>query len=211
MDDGSYQVQVEIQGFVPAKSAPIELSGNASKTCTQKALSVNYANALLQQVLALTQQKKFAEAAERGKTAVELLPQESGAYYVLAVAYAAAGNEPDGVAAIEKAAALNPAKYKDMVSVVRLTALGAQADAAMAKNDLDGAMKKYESMLAVNPNESTVYFNIAVAYGRASKFEQALKAIDKAIELKPQDLEVQQMKVKIQDMYLKAMDKKLEK
>ena len=211
LDDGSYQVRGAIDGYVIGKSAPIQLSGNSTQTCTYKIASVNYANGLLQEVLNLTRQRKFTEAEERGKRAIELLPEESGAYYVLAVAYASAGKETEGAAAIQKAAELNPEKYKETVQVVRLTAIGAQADELLAKNDLDGAMKKYEAMLAIKPDESTVFYNMAVAYGRANKFDQALKSIDKAIELKPDDLEVQQMKIKLQDMYLKAMDKKLEK
>ena len=211
LDDGSYQVRGAIDGYVIGKSAPIQLSGNSTQTCTYKIASVSYANGLLQEVLNLTRQRKFTEAEERGKRAIELLPEESGAYYVLAVAYASAGKETEGAAAIQKAAELNPEKYKETVQVVRLTAIGAQADALLAKNDLDGAMKKYEAMLAIKPDESTVFYNMAVAYGRANKFDQALKSIDKAIELKPDDLEVQQMKIKLQDMYLKAMDKKLEK
>jgi len=211
VDDGSYQIRGDIPGYVTTKSAPIQLSGNANQTCTYKIASVNYANGLLQEVLNLTRQKKFSEAEERGKKAVEMMPEESGAHYVLAVNYASAGKETEAVAAIQKAVQLNPEKYKETVQVVRLTAIGAQADEALAKNNLDEAMKKYEAMLAIAPNESTVYYNMAVAYGKGNKFQEALKAIDKAIALKPDDIEVQQMKIKLQDMYLKSLDKKLEK
>jgi tetratricopeptide (TPR) repeat protein len=80
----------------------------------------------------------------------------------------------------------------------------------MAKNDLAGAIKKYEEMLAVAPNEPVAHYNMAIAYGRASKYDEALKAIDKAIALKPGDLEMGQMKIRLQDLYLKSLDQKLE-
>jgi hypothetical protein len=41
--------------------------------------------------------------------------------------------------------------------------------------------------------------------------DQAIKSIDKAISIKPDDAESQQLKIKLQDLYLKQMDKKLEK
>ena len=211
LDDGSYQIRGDIPGYVTTKSAPMQLSGNANQTCTFKIASANYANGLLQEVLNLTRQRKFGEAEERAKRAIEMMPEESGAHYVLAVNYASAGKEPEAVAAIQKAAQLNPEKYKDTVQVVRLTAIGAQADEALAKNNLDEAMKKYEAMLGIAPNEPTVYYNMAVAYGRANKFDQALKAIDKAISLKSDDIEIQQMKIKLQDKYLESLNKKLEK
>ena len=212
VDDGSYQVGPGdgMQGYIIYKSAPIQLSGNQTQTCTHKLLSVNYANGLLQEVLTLTQQKKLGEAEERGKRTIDLMPEESGAHYVLAVAYATGGKEAEAVAAIQKAAQLNSEKYGSMVQVVRLSALSAQADQLMAKNDLDGAIKKYNEMLAVAPNEPVAHYNMAVAYGRASKFNEALKAIDKAIALKPGDVEMGQMKIRLQDMYLKTLDQKLE-
>lgn len=212
LDDGSYFVRPDegIQGYVIHKSANIQLSGNQTQTCTHKVLSVNYANGLLQQVLTLTQQKKLGEAEERGKVAVELMPEESGAHYVLAVAYATGGKEAEAVAAIQKAAELNKEKYGSIVQVVRLSALSAQADQLMAKNDLDGAIKKYNEMLAVAPNEPIAHYNMAIAYGRANKYDEALKAIDKAIALKPGDVEMGQMKIRLQDMYLKSLDQKLE-
>ena len=111
VDDGSYQIRGDIPGYVVTKSAPIPLSGNANQTCTYKVASVNYANGLLQEVLNLARQRKFAEAEERAKRAIEMMPEESGAHYVLAVNYASAGKETEAVAAIQKAAELNPDKY----------------------------------------------------------------------------------------------------
>jgi len=212
LDDGSYHVQPgeDIQGYVIHKSPPIQLSGNQTQTCTHKVLSVNYANGLLQEVLTLTQQKKLAEAEERGKRAIDLMPEESGAHYVLAVAYATGGKEADAVAAIQKAAELNSEKYGSMVQVVRLSSMSVQADQLMAKNDLDGALKKYQDMIAVAPNEPIAHYNMAIAYGRANKYDEAIKAIDKAMALKPGDVEMGQMKIRLQDMYLKSLDQKLE-
>ena len=210
LDDGVYQVRGDVEGYVLSKSAPMNLSGNTAHPCNFRLASVAYANSLLQEVLNLTQQKKLAEAEEKGKKTLEVLPEESGSHYVLSVVYASAGREAEAVAAMQKAAELNPEKYGNMVTVVRLSAISAQADQLMAKNDLDGAIKKYQEMLAVAPNEPVAHFNMAIAYGRANKFDEAIKAIDKAIALKPGDLDMQQMKVRLQDLYLKSLDQKLE-
>ena len=210
LDDGAYQVRGDTDGYVLSKSAPMNLSGNKAHPCNFRLNSVNYANSLLQQVLTLTQQKKLGEAEAAGKKAVEELPEESGSHYVLSVVYASTGREAEAVAAIQKAAELNQEKYGNMVTVVRLSAISAQADQLMAKNDLEGAIKKYNDMLAVAPNEPVAHYNMAIAYGRANKFDEAIKAIDKAIALKPEDLDMRQMKVRLQDLYLKSLDQKLE-
>ncbi|OFW27639.1 MAG: hypothetical protein A3J28_11585 [Acidobacteria bacterium RIFCSPLOWO2_12_FULL_60_22] len=211
LEDGSYQVRGDIPGYVISKSPPIALSGNTTKPCTHTLMSATFANALFQEVQQLLNQRKFGEAQEKAKKAVELLPNEAGSHYLLAAAYAYQGKETEAVEGMKKAAELNPEKYSKAVSVVHVTALDVQAKAAEAKKDFNGMMKTYEQMLAVADDKGTVYFNMAVAFGRQNKYDEALKLIDKAIELKPQDLEIHEMKVRLQDLYLKEMDKKLEK
>ncbi|MBI3896285.1 MAG: tetratricopeptide repeat protein [Acidobacteria bacterium] len=210
LDDGTYRIYGAIQGYVASKSAPMELSGNAEKTCNYTIPSANYASTLLQDVLQLVKQKKFEEAEQKGQKAVEVLPGEGGSHYVLAISHASLGKEAEALKHIQMAAELDPTKYKEVVTPVQLMALDTQANQDLAKGNFDGAMQKYDAMKKVAPNDPTVYYNIAVALGRQSKFDEALKEIDKAIEMKPQDTEFQQTKLRLQDMYLKSMDRKLE-
>ena len=233
LDDGTYRIYGVIQGYVATKSPPIQLSGNAEKTCAYTIPSADYANTLLQEVLQLVKeaslaeaqllkegrpaeearkakQKKYEEAEQKGQKAVELLPGEAGSHYVLALSHASLGKEAEAVKEIKTAAELSPEKFKDVVMPIQLMALDTQATQAMSKGDFDGAMQRYEAMQKVAPNDPTVYYNMAVAYGRQNKFDEALKTIDKAIELKPEDAELQQTKVRLQDLYMKSMDKKLE-
>ncbi len=211
LEDGSYQLRGQAEGYLFAKSAPIELTGNVQKPCQHTLPSVNFYNTLLQDVLNAVKEKKFSVAEEKGKKAVELSPQEAGAHYVLSVSYASQGRESDALAAVKKAAELNPEKFQQFVVPIQLGALDEQAKQANAKGDFAAAIQKYENMLTISPNEANVHYNIALAYGHQGKFDLALKAIDKAIELKPTDAEFQQIKIRLQDQYLKAMDKKLEK
>jgi tetratricopeptide (TPR) repeat protein len=187
----------------------MELSGNVTKPCNYALISANHANAMLQEVLTLIQQKKAAEAAAKAAKTVEMMPEESGAHYVLAVAHATSGREAEALASIKKAAELSPEKFGDKVQIVHMSAISVQADQLMAKNDFDGAIKKYQEMIAVNPSEPIAYYNMAVAYGRANKLNDALTAIDKAIALKPGDAEMAQMKTRLQDMFMKSLDTEL--
>ncbi len=209
LDDGTYRLRGDMDGYVVSPSAPMELSGNVTKPCSYTLMSAPYANRLLEEVLQLTQQKKLAEAEQKGQRVVEILPGESGSHYVLAVVYASGGKETEAVAAIQKAAELSPEKFKDRVKVVHMSAISVQADQLMAKNDFNGAIQKYEAMLKVDPAEPIAYYNMAVAYGRANKMNEAITAIDKAIALKPGDAEMQQMKVRLQDMFLKSLNQEL--
>lgn len=205
VDDGSYTVGAE--GAVAGK---VDVTGNAEQPCKYVALSAAFANSKLQEVMQLVQNKKYEEAEDAAKKLVEMMPGEGAAHYVLAVAYAYEGKEDAGTE-VKKAAELSPDKFKDKVVPIQMQSLNQEAEMAKQKNDYAGAIKKYESMLAVSPNDPTVYYNMAVTYGRAGNFDTALKTIDKAIQLRPDDAESQQLKIRLQDMYLKQMDKKLEK
>jgi tetratricopeptide (TPR) repeat protein len=209
LDDGAYRIRGDVDGYVFSASAPMEIAGNITKPCDYTLISATHANAILQEVLMLLQQKKVADAEAKAMKAVEMMPDEAGAHYVLAVARATGGKEDVALTSIKKAAELSPEKFGDKVQIVHMSAISVQADQLMAKNDFDGAIKKYEAMIAVNPSEPIAYYNMAVAYGRANKLNEALTAIDKAIALKPGDAEIAQMKTRLQDMFMKSIDTEL--
>ena len=196
LDDGSYHLRGEIPGYVMSQSAPIELSGNKTHSCTHTIASVEYANALFQEIQQLLTQKKFAEAEERASKAAAVLPNESGVHYLLAVARAYQGREAGAVESMKIAAQLEPEKYGSRVAAIHLAALDVLAKEAEAKKDYDGMVKKFEQMLTVADDKATVYFNWALAYARIPKYPEAMSYLDKAIALKPQDAEIQQMKIR---------------
>jgi tetratricopeptide (TPR) repeat protein len=209
LDDGAYTIRGDVEGYVFSNSAPMEIAGNVTKPCNYTLVSATHANSMLQGVLNLLQQKKVAEAETSALKAVELMPEESGAHYVLAVAYATGGKEPEALSSIKKAAELSPEKFGDKVEIVHMSAISVQADQLMAKNDFDGAIKKYEQMIALNPSEPIAYYNMAVAYGRANKLSEAITAIDKAIALKPGDAGMMQTKKLLEDRFMNSLDTEL--
>jgi tetratricopeptide (TPR) repeat protein len=210
LDDGAYNIRGNVEGYLVSKSPAMDISGNAKKPCAYTLMSVDYANSVLTEVQALLQAKNYAGAQEKGKKAVELLPNESAGHYMLAVAYAYTGNEVDSLAEIKRAAELNPDQYQKMIPGIRLAALDTQVKAAEAKKDLEGMMKIYERMLDATEEKGTVYYNMATAYARFNKLEEALAQIDKAIQANPGDAESRQMKTRLQDMYLQSTQKGLE-
>ena len=208
LDDGAYRIRGNVEGYVFSNSLPMDVAGK-DLPCNHTLVTQAYANKLLQGTLTLLQQKKVAEAEENAKKAVELMPDESGSHYVLSVAYASAGKDAEAAASIEKAAELDPAKYKDKVKTVQMMAMGVQADQLMRKSDFEGAIQKYHEMAEVDPSEALTYFNLAVAYGRQNKINDAITAIDKALALKPGDAEMMQTKKLLEDRFMQSLDQEL--
>lgn len=210
LDDGAYRIRGNVDGYIASDSAPMEISGDITKQCNYTLVSVDHANAMLQRVQALTRQRNLEEAEAEGLKVVELMPEEASAHFVLSVAYASGGKEQEAVAAIERAAELNPAQFQGRVELVTLSAMSTAADQLVANNDFDAAIQKYEEMIEINPAEPLVYYNMAVAYGRANQFNDALTAIDKAIALKPGDAEMLQMKTRLEEMFMNTLNQELQ-
>jgi len=211
LQDGSYRFEAALDGYILSTTDPIALSGNAAKTCTQKFVSINRVNQLLTEATESVRGQKYDVALEKGKAAVELAPNVPNTHFVLALAYAKKGMVDEAMGSIKKAAEIDSENFGKMVNTVQMEALGAQASVALAKKDFNGAIQKYQEILAIAPNDGVVHYNIALAHGHKGDFESALKAIDKAIALDPNDQEFKQRKMQLQDMYLKSTELKVPK
>jgi tetratricopeptide (TPR) repeat protein len=210
LPDGNYRIQGAMQGFLLTKASGIELSGDSTKTCAPVFVSVTVLNQLLTDANNATRSGNPDLAIEKGKAALELAPEVPNSHIVLAIAYAKKGMVEEAVASAKKAAELDPAQFGKMELPIHMEALGTQASALLAKQDFDGAIAKYQEIAAIAPNEGSVYYNMALAYGHKGDFQNAIKSIDKAIELSPDDMEFKQRKVQLQDLYLKSTEKALE-
>jgi tetratricopeptide (TPR) repeat protein len=209
LPDGTYRLQGAVDGYLLTKGDGIELSGNTTKTCNPVFVSVEQLNKLLTEAMEAARTSKFDVAVERAQAAVTLAPGIPQTHNMLAVAYARKGMAAEATASINKAVALDKT-FENMVAPIQMEALGAQASDMLQKKDFDGAIKKYEEIAALMPNEPSVYYNMALAYGHKGDFDNAIKSIDKAIAMKPDDLEFKQRKVQLQDLYLKSTEKSLE-
>lgn len=208
MDDGAYQVYAVVEGRTPSKSAPINLSGNAEQTCSHIVPTAEYAQALLKDGMDLLQQNKFVEAVEKGKRAVEVLPGIGGSYYIMAAGNAGLGNADEALKAITIAAKMDPTNFEKMVPQIHIMALDRQAVQAANKGDLEKALKTYDEMLKINPNDAETYYSIAIAQARQEKYSEALKNIDKAIALNANDPKFLKSKLDIQDRQMKSLELK---
>jgi hypothetical protein len=210
LPDGTYTMDGGVPGHLLTKGSGIELAGNVTKNCAPVFVSVDTLNQLLGDANNATRSGNVDLAIEKGMQATEMAPNIPNTHLVLAVAYAKKGMTDEAVASARRASELDPDQFGEMVSVVQMESMASQASALLNKKDFDGAIAKYQEIIAIAPNEPTVHYNLALAYGHKQDFENAIKAIDKAIELAPDDLEFKERKVQLQDLYLKSMDKALE-
>ena len=58
---------------------------------------------------------------------------------------------------------------------------------ALESKDFPKAVKLLTESLKVQPQNPDGYYNLALAYGHQRKYEEALKSIDEALKLKPNE------------------------
>jgi tetratricopeptide (TPR) repeat protein len=211
LDDGTYNLQGLVSGYLLTKAGDIQLSGDATKTCNPVFVSVNALNALITDSNQAVRSGNVDVALQKAQAAVEMAPSIAQTHFVLAVAQAKKGMVEDAVASGKKAAELDPEKFGSTQTAIQMEALGARAGQALAKKDFDTAIATYKQVIAIDPKEPTGYYNMSLAYAHKGDFNEAIKAIDQAIALKPGDAEFQQRKIQLQDLYLQEMNKALEK
>lgn len=111
----------------------------------------------------------------------------------------------------QKMADLNPAnvafriKLADMYAKEHLAAEAARAyldaaDAHMAKSAFTDARQLFEKVLSIDPNNNAVYHKAGVVYFKEGKFAEACKALKRAYETDPKNVE-------LTDLYLDALSK----
>ena len=85
-----------------------------------------------------------------------------------------------------KAAQLDPqfANSHDQVQGILLRERGQNA---LKSQDFTAAADAFEKWVQLDPKNERAYYGLALAYGHHGKIPQALAAVDKALELSPQN------------------------
>jgi len=128
--------------------------------------------------IALIDDSKYAEAVIAARYAIAFKPDFGPAHSSMSVAYKLQGQYPEAFMAAQQAIALDPDKpapYLDMADVLLMSDRLDDAEATIME-----ALKREE-----DTNVQT-YAKLAAIYERQIKFDKALEAINKAIEIAPE-------------------------
>jgi tetratricopeptide (TPR) repeat protein len=163
------------------------------------------------------QEAKFAEAEKLVREALELNPSNPDGHFNLAVALLQQQKWDEGEQELKKTAALaaqlselpmktggaNP--YVELKSRVEMVAkkvpslkLRTQADKALAAKNFDEAAALYRRALEAE-KDSDLYYNLAVALGNSRKYDEAIAALDQAMQIKPDDAQFKDLKKRLID------------
>ncbi|ALS02281.1 hypothetical protein ATZ33_13065 [Enterococcus silesiacus] len=159
---------------------------------------------------ALEKQKKYQEAGEAYRKAIELNPTHATTYYNLGCVLEEQGKYEEAVEAYQKAIELNPdyasayyklgnildkqGKYEEAVEAYK-KAIESNPDHASTYYKLGNRLYKqgkyeevvqaYKKAIELNPNYTSAYNNLGIALDKQGKYEEAVEVYQKVMELNP--------------------------
>jgi tetratricopeptide (TPR) repeat protein len=117
----------------------------------------------------------YLEAVEGFKRAIGLDPTFTLAHARLGEAYQALGRDPEALASLDTAAGhLERASERETFVIKALQ--------ASLKHDAGSAIRNYEELVKLYPNDPESYFSLAATYEQADDYEKAVADYQRAIQ-----------------------------
>jgi tetratricopeptide (TPR) repeat protein len=216
LDDGVYRVVGRKEGYIPTLFEYVVLKGDQKPVTLpfqigadkqfyfEDGAIINKSREFQQQAKEAAVAKKFDEAEKLLRQSLELYPTNIDAFLMLATYYLLEEKYDQGVNELKKAVDLcsqlktfpqspgieGAELYEN--SIQKAQALlksvpGIKAEKALSQKKYDEAIVLYSEALKGDPDNHPYLANLAVALANAQQYDAALQAVDKAIQLSPQE------------------------
>lgn len=136
---------------------------------------------------------QFSKAAATLENLLKTYPMDAELHDHLALAYAGMGDEAKALAQGTEAAQLDP-QFSDSPGGAERLFLLVRGDNALQNEDFPKAVEALASLVKIAPQEAKAYYGLALAYGHQEKFQLAMPAINRAVELDPKNETYRQVK-----------------
>ena len=115
------------------------------------------------------------------------MPNEAVTWSNIAKAYVGAQQSQKAREAAQRAAALDPKQHGDLEKQLNGLISLEEGRVALENRDFPKAVSALTQALSVDPNNADAFYALALAYGHQKKYPEALKNIDEALKLKPNE------------------------
>ena len=186
VEPGEYQLHGQSQGYMPNKSDWLSVpEKEASFTLTL--VAEDYYRKKEQEGNTALTQGKFAEAAGHYQKLLDLMPNEAVIWSNIAKAYVGAQQSQKAREAAQRAATLDPKQHGDLEKQLNGLINLEEGRVALENRDFPKAVSSLTQALSVDPTNADAFYALALAYGHQKKYPEALKNIDEALKLKPNE------------------------
>jgi tetratricopeptide (TPR) repeat protein len=213
LDEGAYRVFGRKEGFVPAllefamvkgaqETVTLKLEPGADKKLYfEDDLENQRAMALMKQGFDTYKQNKFPDAEKLFKESLAINPSNADVLYFLSISLLQQEKYEEGIATLDKTSdissawltgpspvASGPNPYEQIyqnIQQVKKRIPGIKGEKALQQKNFELATKEFTEAIEINPNDPELHASLALALGNSRRYDEAIAALDKAIQLKP--------------------------
>ena len=156
-------------------------------TTTITALAQSDAASLVREGVQLNDQRKYAEAIEKYKSALAIDPANIQANYEMAFSLYSSGKGLDGVPFVQ--ATIKGSTSPSLIAS-SYELLGSIYDQA---NQAQNAIDAYQAGIKINPNYQRLHYNLGITYFRNNRFADAEQCAIDAVKLDPKHASSQRL------------------
>ena len=186
---GSYQVLAQKNGFIPAKLDSVQVA-DSDVSVDLKIVNMEYFTKIENAANAALQQQKFKEALDGYQQLLELTPSNATVWSNIARANAMSNNWDKANEAAQKAASLDPslAPFAKQIDGWGNYTKGQEY---LNQKEFPKAVEVLTKAVEEDPTNGDAFYALALAYGHQKKYAEAIQNAEKALKIKPDDPEFQ--------------------
>ena len=191
LEPGRYRFEAQLRNYVPLKTV-VTAAGESSLRRTL--LKTNEFQKIEKKATRALDNDEFLTAIQSLNELVEFYPEDAVLHDNLARAYAGLLEGERALAEARLAAKLDPESFGSAEIVIRKMVLSQRGDQALKSFDPEGAEVSFKELRELAPYDPVAYEGLALALGHQGKIQPALEAINKAIELDPDNPKLPEIK-----------------
>lgn len=179
---GSYVLEAQLRNYVPIKQF---VTAGSDFGVRRALLRKNEFERIEQKAQRDLDDAEFLDAVRGIEGLLEFYPEDAWLHDTLARAYAGLDDEAGALRAAQAAARLDPERFGEADVRVQRMLLSSRGEQALQSFDLDAARDAFEALGEIAPDDPVAFEGLALTYGHLGMVDRALEAIQKAIELDP--------------------------
>jgi Flp pilus assembly protein TadD len=187
---GSFELRAQLKEHMPLKR---EITISADQTLSLTLMTLKEFHGLEQKAEQAFNARDFSKALGIYEKLLATYPDDPTLHFNLARIYAALLQEDKAVAEVEKAGHLHP-EFNDRKIEIERYVLLQQGQSALQSLDFKKAIDSFSKLISMDPKNAQAYYGLALAYGHQENYKEALGAINKALELDPQNKDYMNVK-----------------
>ena len=187
LDLGTYRFEAQLKTFISTETTlQLEAETNLKRVLLRKK-EFDQFNKEAKQAL---ESGDYQTAIDRLMVLVTALPNKVLLRANLARAYAGALDHEKALAEADAAAAIDAKQFSTLRQELQKRMLPELGQNAMYAMDFAAAAVHYEALREIDPEDPVAHQGLALSYGHLGRFKEAVEAVNRAIELDPNNAQL---------------------